>query len=537
MSRRTMRRGMLRGLLAGAAAAALALTGAVSAAAEEPPTATITGTVTREADGTPVDNVGVFVSSTAGGFSFNGYTDVNGDYAVTGLPAGEYVVHFSPLPGYGLADEYWDNAAQWFSADRIQTAGGETIADIDAALAAPPVPGSITGTVTREADGSPVVGATVSASMTGGGWGWGSTTTGVDGSYTLPALEPGAYVLTFRADGTDLVTEYWDDAVDWTAATPVALTSGGAATGINAELAVGGTVSGTVTRTDGGSPAEGVQVEVQAENGGIVGQTHVGADGTYQIGGLATGAYTVHFQSFSDPSLAAEYWEDARTLAAATRVDVTAGQAVSAIDASLETAGHLSGTMTKAVDGVTLGGYVNVTEAATGDHVASAWVQQDGIFDIAVAPGTYNVKFSTWESGILEEYWDNAYTLSDAESVTVNSGQVVSGMNVQLDAAAVISGVVTMISDEDREVIVEAYDGKTLVGSAHASLEDGTYRLLVPAGTYTLKASAIFYNDSATTAKPQWSDGVKQQKKATPVTVATDAPVGGVDFTLVAKTE
>lgn len=536
MSRRMMRRGMLRGLLAGAAAAALALTGAVSASAEEP-AATITGTVTSEADGTPLAGVSIGVSGVGSGLWFGGVTDENGDYAIAGLPAGEYVVQFVPANGSGLATEYWDDAADWFSADRVQAVAGATVADIDAALTAPPAPGTITGMVTREDDGSPVVGATVSASKTGAGWGWGSTTTAADGSYTLPSLTPGSYVLTFQAEGTDLVTEYWDDAVDWSAATPVELVSGGAVTGIDAELAAGAAITGTVTRTGDGSSVAGVTVEALDERGEIVRQTQSGAEGAYRLDGLADGSYSIQFRIPSEPSLAAEFWENARTQSAATPVTAVAGQVVGAIDASLESVGHLTGTVMKASGGAVIGASVFAEDAVSGAFVAAGWVGSDGAYDLAIAPGTYTLRVSTWQPDLLAEYWQDAYNVEDATAVTVIAEQTISGFDFELDAAAVISGVVTMVSEEDREVIVEAYDGKTVVGSAHASLEDGTYQLLVPAGTYTLKASAIFYNDSATTAKPQWSGGAKQQKKATPVTVAADAPIGGVDFTLIAKTE
>lgn len=538
MSRRTMRRGMLRSLLASAAAAVLVLTGAMSAMAEEVPTATITGTVTSEADGTPLAGVSIGVSGVGSGLWFDGTTDANGGYAIAGLPAGEYVVQFVPANGSGLATEYWDDAADWFSADRVQAVGGETVADIDAALAAPPAPGTITGTVTREDDGSPVVGATVSASKTGAGWGWGSTTTGADGSYTLPSLNPGAYILTFQAEGTDLVTEYWDDATEWSAATPVELASGGAVTGIHAQLAVGGTVSGTVVRTLDGASVAGVTVEALDERGEIKRQTQSGADGSYQLAGLATGSYAIHFQTMSDPSLASEFWEDARTLSAAAPVSVTAGQMVGAISASLENVGHLTGRITKASDGsAVVGVNVMAEDAASGDFVGNGSVGPDGAYHLALAPGTYKLRVFIWQPELLAEYWQDAYSADDATAVTVIAGETRGGFDFQLDAPAVVTGTVTMASEEDHEVIVEAYDGKTLVASAHASLADGTYQLYVPAGTYTLKASAIFYKDSSTTAKPQWSGGVRQQKKATPVAVTTDAPVSGMDFTLVAKTE
>lgn len=537
LSRQTTKSALLKMLLAGAASAALALTGALSAAAEDVPTATITGQVTREDGGAPVENVGVFVTPTAGGFSYNGYTDATGAYSVVGLPAGEYVVHFSPLPPSGLDDEFWDDAADWFSADRIHTVGGETIADVDAALAAPPVPGSISGTVVREDDGAPVVGATVSASATGGSWGWGSTTTGADGSYTLSSLQPGDYILTFQADGTDLVTEYWDDAVSWSAATPVALSSGGAVASINAELAAGGAVAGTVVRTADGSPVAGASVWALDEHGEIRRQTQSGADGAYRLDGLVDGSYAIQFSGGFDASLAVEFWQNARTQSAATPVTTTAGQTVSAIDASLESLGHVSGTVTKAADGTpVLGASIMALDAVSGEYAGSGWSRMDGTYELALAPGTYNLKFVTMDRGLLEEYWNDALTVEDATPITVTETAPVNGVNAQLDPASLITGTVNLASDEDREVIVEAYDGATRVGSALANLEDGSYQLYVPAGTYTLKASAVFYNDSATFVKPQWSGGAKKQKKATSITVAVNAPVRGIDFTLVAKT-
>ena len=536
LSRRTKKSALLRMLLAGAGSLALAITGAVSAAAEETPTATISGHVTREDGGAPVENVGVFVTPTAGGFSYNAYTDATGAYTVAGLPAGEYTVHFSPLPPSGLDDEYWDDATDWFSADRIQAVAGDTLSDIDAALAAAPVPGSISGTVVREDDGSPVVGASVSASATGGGWGWGSTTTGADGTYTLSSLLPGAYVLTFQAEGTDLVTEYWDDAVDWSAATPVALSPGGAVAGIDAELATGGAIAGTVLRTDDGSPIVGATVSALEEHGEIVRQTQTGSDGAYRMDGLADGSYAIQFTGGVDPSLAVEYWQNARTQSTATLVTASAGQTVSAIDASLESVGHVTGTVTRASDGTpVISASVMVLDASSGEYAGSGWSRMDGTFDVALAPGTYNLQFVTMDRGLLEEYWDDALTVEDATPITVTSSAVVSGVDAHLDAAALITGTVSLVSDEDREVIVEAYDGATRVGSGLANLEDGSYQLYLPAGTYTLKATAIFHNGSTTSVKPQWSGGAKKQKKATPVTVTVDQPVGGIDFTLVAR--
>ncbi|MCP6391221.1 carboxypeptidase-like regulatory domain-containing protein, partial [Klebsiella pneumoniae] len=74
-----------------------------------------------------------------------------------------------------------------------------------------PLPtGSITGTVTREDDGTAVAGVTVTASGPNGAWAM--DTSDADGRYTLRGLVDGSHVVMFFADGTDLKREYWQGA-------------------------------------------------------------------------------------------------------------------------------------------------------------------------------------------------------------------------------------------------------------------------------------------------------------------------------------
>lgn len=139
-------------MLGGMAAFALALGGAATAAAADPETTTITGTVTSAADGSPVTAASVFVNSED--FSQNGFAfvEADGTYRVEGLPAGEYTVRFD-TSDTDFATEYWDGAKNRNSAQRITAVGGETISGIDATL---DLGGAITGVVTRESDGSPI---------------------------------------------------------------------------------------------------------------------------------------------------------------------------------------------------------------------------------------------------------------------------------------------------------------------------------------------------------------------------------------------
>jgi hypothetical protein len=53
----------------------------------------------------------------------------------------------------------------------------------------------------------------------------------------------------------------------------------------------------------GDTPVQGVRLEIRAAqlSGGVLGEVTTGSDGRFQLGGLATGAYTVSLDPFSYP--------------------------------------------------------------------------------------------------------------------------------------------------------------------------------------------------------------------------------------------
>lgn len=530
----TRRRGVLRAVLGGAAAFALALGGATVAVADDEPTGTITGTVTREAGGDPVEGVGVFISNVEGGFSFNGSSDASGNYAVTDLPAGEYVVRFDPETTPDLISEYWDGAADWESAERITIVGDETIPDIDASLQ---TAGLITGVVTRDGDGAPVEGVTVSVSATDGTGNGAAGWTQADGSFTVGGLRDGDYAVRFDApDGSGLMDEYWDDAVDIGSATLVSVVAGETDAGIDAALATGGAISGVVTRQADGSPVEDARVLALNGSDEIVGSTRTQPDGAYRLDGLPADDYVVRFGAPDTGELASEYWENVYVSSAATPIAVNALQTVENIDAALGLVGHISGTVTKSADGSPVSGYAWIHEIGGEADAQTFDLDSEGGYRAAVAPGTYYVSFHSPGSNLVEEYWEDAATRETATTVVVAAGEEITEIDAQLESAAAIAGVVAVDSDEPHEAYVEAWDGDKMVAMAYAASKSGSYSITLPAGTYVLKASVTFYENEATHAKPQFFDGVATADLATPVTVAAGGAVGDIDFTLVPDT-
>lgn len=523
------RRAFIRAIVAGAAALALAIGGATTAmAADDDPvtgTGSISGVVT-EVGGAALAGAVVHAETDDGSATADAVTDSSGAYTLTDLVDGDYTVRFATPDDAHLA-EYWNDTREQWRAERISIVDGAAVSGIDAALATPPT-GSISGTVTRDDDETPVAGVTVSASGASGAWD--STVTDANGEYTLSSLFDDSYVVGFYASGTDLKREYWEDTEDFGAATRIAV-SGGPVTGIDAALSVGSGIEGVITRADDGAPVEGAYISALDANNEIVGATETDAAGAYSLGGLPAGTYRIRFGS-PDEELGSEYWKNAYLWEDALPITLAAQELISGIDADLDVVGYISGTVTRGSDGAPLSAMVLVYGENT--PVLDPWGMTDaqGDYRIAVAPGTYRVRFRAQETGLLEEWWKNARSWDDATVVTVAPGQEVAAIDAEVEVSSKISGTVELDSDEQRTVTVEAWADGEIKGTATVHRTNGTYTLYVPEGTYILKASAVFPG-SSTTAAPQYYDGVATAAEATPVVAEGRGALTGVDFTLV----
>ena len=122
------------------------------------------------------------------------------------------------------------------------------------------------------------------------------------GRYRVPVRGSGrSYIIGFTDLSGTYVNEYYDDQLEhlrrpsWS---PV--TAGADTTGIDAELALGGHLSGTVTDSEGnGLGGIEIQLGILLDGSGTRSarsSTYVtNEDGTYQIDGLPTGTYRVEF--------------------------------------------------------------------------------------------------------------------------------------------------------------------------------------------------------------------------------------------------
>ncbi|MFC6705027.1 beta strand repeat-containing protein [Flexivirga alba] len=503
--------------------------------------AAITGTVTAASDGSPVSEVWVYAYDSSGNQLTQTTTGGDGTYTLSGLAAGTDTVCFDPSQATGETastafvaqcynDVAWAAGANPPSdASPVSVITGAVASGINAPLKS--VTASIKGLIT-DSSGGGVKGAQAYI-YDGSGYQVANVTTSVTGAYSVPTLPAGSYTVCFDArDATgSSATGYLSQcykAVPWSnpssgalpaGTTAVAVTSGAVQT-VNATLAPAGAIAGTTTAaTGGGGVVSGVTVTVYDGNGDWLQNTYTDPDGTYSITGLATGTYTVCFDtsyasggSSKTGYLSQCYNDPSGTGTSTPPVSVTSGATTGGIDAALAPAGAIAGTVTDTsghgVSGATVYVYdqsgnrlyeattttgLNGTYAATGLTTGSYTV----CFDASGASGGSSV------TGYLSQCykdvsWDGSSTLpSGTTSVPVTAGSTKSGVNASLTAGAAISGTVigsvggAALSD----VGIHVFDStKTEVAYASTG-STGAYTVRgLPTGTYT-----VCFNGSAGT--------------------------------------
>jgi hypothetical protein len=272
----------------------------------------VSGTVTNESTGQPIQ----FANVTAWmriGQTFTGRgasTNASGAYTIQGLVAGTYVLSTSVAQ---FANEIFDNRACTNSSCNTvsQLALG---APVDVRTGAPATgknfalqplasgTGVVTGRVTDPANGLPIAGIGVGAWIDMGSAGIfiSSTSTALDGTYSIQSLTPGSYRVA-----TSGLHPYRNEAFDNVpclstcsntivlGSTPVPVTGGATATA-NFGLSAGDGIAGTVTAAATGEPLSGVTVSAyQVGSNQFAGSFTTNLRGQYFIRGLPNGDYVL----------------------------------------------------------------------------------------------------------------------------------------------------------------------------------------------------------------------------------------------------
>jgi len=536
----------------------------------------ITGTVS-DAGGTHhgLANASVSVSSPSNG-NYYGYarTAADGSYTVSGMPAGtDYQVCFfatgatgGSTDALGYLDQCYDNQPTTGTPTPVAVVLGAPRVGVNAALA---VAGAISGTVSDEGgthNGLANVSVTAYSASTGGS---ANASTAADGTYTVSGMPAGTdYQVCFYASGatggssdaTGYLNQCYDNQPITGTPTPVAVTLGAPRVGIDAALAGGGAISGTVS--DAGGSQHGlvnVWVSVSSESTATSVSVWTAADGTYTVSGLAAGTdYTVCFTwagATGGSSDALGYldqcYDSQPRSGMPTPVTVILGVPRVAVDAALVGAGAISGTVSDA--GGTQHGLANVwveVSSPSNGSYGSAATAADGSYTVSgLAAGTdYEVKFyasgasggTSDATGYSDQLYDNQPISGTPTLVTVTLGAARTGVDAALFGGGGISGTVSDAGGTQHglgNVSVTASSGATGGSASAITAEDGSYTVSgLAAGTdyqvcFHASGAAGGSSDSLGYVD-QCYDNQPTSGTPTPVAVTVGAPRVGIDAAL-----
>jgi RHS repeat-associated protein len=484
------------------------------------PGGAIAGKVTTAPGKTPLTATEVCAN---GGETYRcAQTNPAGEYSITALPTGTYNVHF--LGDEGHAAQYFKEAVHYGEAHAVQVTAGAGTTGVDAELQ---LAGKIKGTVTAAGSGAPLERIRVCRYPIGEEFESFCSYTNAAGEYEMRGLLATSYKVEFSGEGGNYLTQYYRGKASLTEAEPLSVAAGETKSGIDAVLQAGGQIKGKVTSAVGGAPAAGVSVTAYTSSGAYVTSTTTAASGEYALSRLATGHYKVDFTSGST-NLVGEYYDDKATLGAASEINVTAGSAVTGIDATLALGGEIRGKVSEASDGAGLA-YANVSIlSSSGAGVANVSADSAGNYVVrGLAEGSYKVEF--FDSGFESQYYTGKSSLAAADPVAVQGGSATTGIDAAMKPLASISGTVTdgvtHAGLENVEVCVFQHEGggqacRTTNASGHYTLS------LYAAGRYSVE----FFPSGDYLG--QYYDDKESFEEAAEVTVAAGAAVTGLDAAL-----
>ena len=393
--------------------------------------------------------------------------------------------------------------------DVVATASVAMAAAAEKADLAAPAGYRVSGTITAAA--GPVAGAVVTACPVSMAPQGGvpveckGASTSASGAYSVTGLAPGAYVIRAAPPATagSTAAAGYRGGSGYVAsrAEAATLAVSADAAGIDLALPAGKSIAGKVTGA-GGRPSWNTYVEACAADapaGVACTGSYATTDGSFVIGGLGSGAFTLGFQAPSSGLASGYVGADGLTPLRSAARDIAAG--TEGIAVTLPQGRSLAGSVS--LEGAGPAGVNQVLVQACADESCvlgpSAWTVGGGTFQVGgLLPGTYTVSFSlprtaTHVSGFLG---DGGYTPTRAAAMRlVIAGADVVGADAVLPrAAASLAGTASGGgSGLPLGVIVACGAGGTCLWTRTAA--DGSYTLALPsAGPWTvgLRAPGLY---------------------------------------------
>jgi hypothetical protein len=525
---------------------------------------TVTGQILIAGTATSISDVVLMLTGSAG--TFSGVTDANGQFSVTGLPAGNYDLVTLASTFMSVETNVTITAGQTSTANLTTTTLGAVSGEITDSVTHSPLPHVIvqlfdeTGFVTSaltdtqgnyEIDGldagnyqvvlgdygSPGVAkanitlsvaqshatANLTVGLAGSVSGFVFQADGVTpdagitvalNSLGLPVLftttdATGKYVFDVLTGGTfDIIAS--DVGVAFPARTGVAINGGSQLTGLNFQ-AGNQVLGGKIVDKNNNQPLAGATVELSYDDpvAGLISidSVETGSDGSYSLTGAIPGNWQITVTASGH--------------ATTTQTVVVPASGPLTANFQLNVESVLSGTVRNATTGSPLANVTLELLSATSAQLVAVGVSDElGHYQIhGLVPGVY--RLLTQGDGLQSVLVGN---------VTVGSASSV--LNVGLAASTtIVTGTVSSGIGALGNATVTVLDPQGIIWEFTQTADDGTYSISgLPAGQYTVIATAVGYQSAApaTLSLLNGQSNAQLNLSATPIAI-TDAstPAGG----------
>jgi len=407
--------------------------------------------------------------------------------------------------------------------------------------------GTFSGTITEADTTNGIEGVLVNIADSNGDW-VASVLTDGSGSYASPDLSSGDYVAN-TLDLTGYINELYNDRPCFfychlPNGDPITVTVGSDNSGIDFQLVLGGTISGTVTDADTKVGLEPILVDFFDSNGDWVGNIGTDGSGNYASAGLLAGDYysaTYNWTQYVDELYNEKFCPYGCDPTTGDTIVVETGEVTTDVDFTLEKGGSIAGNVKVDPSGPVLVGVAIDVFDSSENYATTGWTNASGdyIADRGLPEGDYYAK-TVNNLGYIDELYHDIICpswcdLSSGLAIEVDMGVTTSGIDFALSSGGLISGTVTEEGTgtplADIEVNIMDVAGKHVTYGRTDGSGNYTIYNSLPPGTYHAKTwnhqgyvNELYDGISC----PNWCDLMLGDD----ILLAAGATTTGVDFAL-----
>src|SRR5271155_33169 len=405
----------------------------------------ITGRVTNAATKAPVDEIAVCARSKTLYEGRCASTGTNGEYAITGLPSDEYEVSFY-TNSETYFPQYYNGKSSVFEGQKVAVTAGHGTSGVDAELEKVE-DGVIMGNVADKLSIAAIKGIEVCAYELGSDEAFAEelsadcATTNANGEYRITGLTGSQYLIEFYSpagSGLNYATQFYSERASPLRAEVVRVTQGEYTPGINGRLELAGKLAGKVTAAGSGQPIKGIEVCVFTRGEELVGCLLSNAGGEYLTPPVARGEYKVEFVSPLNSGLnfVPEFYDGSSDWNNAQVVTVAAEATSSDVNAELQEGGRISGQVTNAWTSAPIKGAEVCAISESKEISGCAITGATGGYTIAGLPNGGDRVALGAGKGYIVQYYNDATSLSGAQTVSVTVGGTHEGIDAALEPSS-----------------------------------------------------------------------------------------------------